>query len=402
MSFSSKSPIKVVPLMPDLPTCLLPSFRKFITDTGFVAGLLAHKPALEPTYKVLYSAIIPPAPFNGKASPSLNSVLLECHMRNPCPHVHSLKSTQFWKELSSVCETANWQRRGLFVPFLVGDDALDFLLFSSESGIMPTDDVLVGRCETLAANAAAIMLSDMIAKDLRITEHYIKELGHDLASSVQAIISKIRNVRTGQVSGDLALTKLGEVETEIMSIYRSSDTMGITVDPQYNIRDGNDFSVVNAINSVITLCQSEAQERHITIEHESDLSDPIMWGDRKAIESAIIQLVMNAIKYARGSSKIFIRSKSDSQDRIRVSVTNVGISIADDFLPKMWEFGERGREALELHANGSGIGLFTVRKIVVAHGGTVDHTANGPNKGCNTFSFLIPRRDVLKKENCFR
>ncbi len=313
-----------------------------------------------------------------------------------------MKSSALWKEVSSVCDTSAWRSRSMFIPFLVGDDALDFLLFTANEDSFKAEPNIINACQRLAAHAAAIMDAAKIARDLKVTEHYVKELGHDLASSVQAIISKVRNVRVGHVCGALAKTKLEEAESEIMSIYRSSDTMGITVDPLYNIRDGADFCIMDAIGAVVTLCASEAAERHITLERELDISNSIMWGDRKAIESALTQYAMNAIKYARGSSKINIRAKCDTQDRISVSVSNVGISIAEEFRGKMWDFGERGREALELHANGSGIGLFTVRKIVSAHGGTVGHHASGPKGQRNTFSFLIPRRDLLRKENCFR
>ena len=388
--------------MPDLITCMLPSFQSIISHMGLIAGILTHRSATESTYTALCSVLIPLAPFNGAASGSLTALLLDCHMRHPAPHVHSLKSSEFWKQVSSICDTGNWQKRGLFIPFVVDDDALDFLLFSTVGSDMEAEPSIIAECETLASHAAALIRSDAIAKALKVTEHYVKELGHDLASSVQAIIPKIRNVRTERVTGALAAIKLEEVEAEIMSISRSSDTMGITVDPQYNIQDGDDFSILKAISSVITLCGSETTERHITIETEQNISNPMMWGDRKAVESAITQLVINAIKYARGSSKIYIRCNVNEKGWIRVSVVNLGISIAEEFLEKMWEFGERGREALELHANGSGIGLFTVRKIVRAHGGTVEHKATGEKRNCNIFSFSIPRRDFLAKEGCFR
>lgn len=401
MSSTNKKPDKIISILPDITTCLSPSFKQLITKSGLCAGLLAYKKAEDVEYTALCSINIPLAPFNGSATKSLTTQLQECHTQYARPHVHSLKSSRLWKEVSSVRDTKDWISRSIFVPFLVEDDAFDLLLFSKNKELLKIEESIVDECRQLVAYAAALMNTEKITKELKITEHYIKELGHDLASSVQAIVSKVRNVRLGHVSGALAKTKLEEAEAEIMSIYRASDTMGITVDPFYNIRDGSDFSIIDAIDSVVTLCASEASERHIVIEKNIDISNPTMWGDRKAIESALTQYVMNAIKYARGSSKIYIKTKSDSQDRISVTVSNVGITIANDFKGKMWNFGERGREALELHANGSGIGLFTVRKIVRAHGGLVTHTASGKNGQRNTFGFLIPRRDLLRKENCF-
>ncbi|MDD2598116.1 MAG: HAMP domain-containing sensor histidine kinase [Kiritimatiellae bacterium] len=402
MSSLNKGPDRVIPALPDLESCIFPEFEKLITNAGLCAGILAYKQSQHSQYTAMCSVAVPLAPFKGSSSDSLTAQLLDCHMHYPRPHVHSLKSSKFWKELSAVCDTSSWRKRALFIPFLVGDDALDFLLFSADDDSMKVTSDIINAWSELAAHVAAIMHADQTVRNLEVTEHYIKELGHDLASSVQAIISKVRNIRLGHVTGTLATTKLAEAEAEIMSIYRSSDTMGITVDPMYNIRDGSDFSIIDVVDTVIRLCESEAAERHITLEREVDLSKPVLWGDCKAIESALTQYVMNAIKYSRGSSKIDIRARCEAQGRIQVSVSNVGISITEKFAAKMWDFGERGREALELHVNGSGIGLFTVQKIVRAHGGTVGHLATGSKGQRNTFSFLIPRRDLLRKESCFR
>jgi len=58
----------------------------------------------------------------------------------------------------------------------------------------------------------------------------------------------------------------------------------------------------------------------------------------------------------------------------------------------MWEFGFRGKRALELHVNGSGIGLYTVKKIVLAHGGRYWCTVAREAENVVTFLFAIPTR----------
>jgi len=52
---------------------------------------------------------------------------------------------------------------------------------------------------------------------------------------------------------------------------------------------------------------------------------------------------------------------------------------------------------LERHANGCGIGLFTVKKIIIAHGGRVGYETNDVDEKCNTFYFEVPKKDLLKK-----
>jgi hypothetical protein len=61
---------------------------------------------------------------------------------------------------------------------------------------------------------------------------------------------------------------------------------------------------------------------------------------------------------------------------------------------RIWEFGYRGRGARERHVNGSGIGLFTVRKIVQAHLGKVI-TNSGPGDPSVTHFVVTLPKDTL-------
>ena len=104
-------------------------------------------------------------------------------------------------------------------------------------------------------------------------------------------------------------------------------------------------------------------------------------GDAKAIEQCLGQLLIDAIKYAFGGTTIVISARDDG-DFVLLSVSNRSIlHPKDEELKRIWDFGFRGDAAKELHVNGSGIGLYTVKKIALAHYGTVtaEQTAQIPH-----------------------
>ena len=82
---------------------------------------------------------------------------------------------------------------------------------------------------------------------------------------------------------------------------------------------------------------------------------------------------------------------------VEFSVTDRGMSLTPEDELHIWDFGWRGDRAKELHVNGSGIGLFTVKKIVTAHGGSVSVRVAGKYNEIITFQIRIPKEHILKK-----
>jgi len=390
------SPETIVASSPEISYCLYPFLNALVSRYGFVAAMISHCAESDDSYKVLASIKIDAAPFNGTKSKHLNDFLVECHAKYSAAHAHSLKSTDLWNDISDLHDNSKWLHRCLFIPFICNSDHLDFLFFSDASDEIKLDPDVLMECRDLGSFALSLMETAQMQDNLKVMEHYVKEIGHDLASSVQAIIPKLRNVRKGNVYGAVAELKLEEAEEEIMSIYRSADTLGIAIDSNYNIRNGGTFNICDIASFVKQLCSSEAGERDIEIEIRCAEVGVDVWGDSKAIESAITQYMINAIKYSRGSTTIFLDIK-EAGEIVTVSVTNVGISIDEELGMQIWGFGVRGRQALERHANGCGIGLFTVKKIILAHGGRVGYEVNGADGKCNTFYFEIPKKDFIQK-----
>lgn len=312
------------------------------------------------------------------------------------PHIHGMKKSIFWTELSKVCNTSSWQNKAIYYPVLARDYKLIILLFFNNKQEIPQVDLIKDPIEEFIDILTTFLQIDQISQKLAATEVYVKEVGHDIASSVQVIISKLHNVSNGHYKGNYAIEKIKEAEYEIMAAYRTADTLGITVDSDYNIKSGKDFKLSDAINKSITLCLSEANERHIDIKFspDSQLINMYVWGDDKAIQTVMVQLLMNAIKYAISSTDIYINIFDEDQN-IRCTVRNVGNPIQDNERQLIWEFGYRGSKAIEMHVNGSGIGLYTVKKIITAHAGQVGLTIKGDSKNISLFHFIIPKKKVL-------
>jgi len=111
-------------------------------------------------------------------------------------------------------------------------------------------------------------------------------------------------------------------------------------------------------------------------------------GDAAALETAVLNLLDNAVKYSR--EPVRVEASLDGADglaRLRVRDRGVGMSRAHLRLV-FNRFYRIGSEVLRSRT-GTGLGLFIVQSIVKRHKGTVWADSAGPDRG-STFTITLP------------
>jgi signal transduction histidine kinase len=112
---------------------------------------------------------------------------------------------------------------------------------------------------------------------------------------------------------------------------------------------------------------------------------PTVPADRHQLYAVALNLVTNAVRFARPDASPRVRVTSERyDDRWRVSVTDNGIGIPEERREGMFVLFARG----DKRTGGSGIGLAATRRIVEAHGGRVG--IDGPAEGGTTVWFDLP------------
>ena len=112
--------------------------------------------------------------------------------------------------------------------------------------------------------------------------------------------------------------------------------------------------------------------------------------DRFRIEQVLVNLLTNAVKYGAGSDiEIFL---SRSQGMAKLEVVDKGIGIEPANQSRIFERFERA--VSKDNISGLGLGLFIVRQIVEAHGGTIS-VASEVGKGAR-FTVCLPLAELPK------
>ncbi len=116
---------------------------------------------------------------------------------------------------------------------------------------------------------------------------------------------------------------------------------------------------------------------------------PILKTDPKLVRQVTDNLISNAIKYSPSGSIIKITLEvSDNKKEILVTVTDEGIGITRDEIPKIFNRLYRSSSPEVQKTPGSGLGLTICREIIIGLGGKI-HAESESGKG-SKFTFTLP------------
>jgi signal transduction histidine kinase len=110
--------------------------------------------------------------------------------------------------------------------------------------------------------------------------------------------------------------------------------------------------------------------------------------DRERLEAVVSNLITNAINYGEGQPIDIELEDLGPAARLRVIDRGIGISNAD----QQRIFMRFERAIPEQYRSGLGLGLWLAKRIVEAHGGTIE-VQSRPGAG-STFTVELPKHDV--------
>jgi len=171
------------------------------------------------------------------------------------------------------------------------------------------------------------------------------------------------------------------IVTELLQANKIEDV----IEKKYSFSEVN---IIELIESSIFDLSGEAFAKKVEIiflKPETKLS--AINADKNKFLIVLQNLFENAIKYSNPHGKVFIALK-EKDGFIEVSVKDIGIEISEKGKENIFEKFYRDTTAKEKESDGSGIGLFTAKKIVEDHGGKIWFESS-KSEG-TTFFFTIP------------
>jgi signal transduction histidine kinase len=143
---------------------------------------------------------------------------------------------------------------------------------------------------------------------------------------------------------------------------------------------------------VVELYDDVAEARGVTV--TLDAADVVVSASHDRLRQAFANLLDNAIKYSPAHAAVTIHASAENSEAI-VRVTDTGVGIAPEHLPRTWDRLYRADPSRS--ERGLGLGLSLVRAYVQAHGGRVE-AASQPGTG-STFTVRLPLAPATETES---
>lgn len=151
------------------------------------------------------------------------------------------------------------------------------------------------------------------------------------------------------------------------------------------------IQVEEVVQRVVELMTPQALTKGLELKLELKTSLPPILGDPQGLEGVFTNLLSNAIKYTPQGGRITVTMDLEGE-YVKVSVSDTGIGIPKEELPRIFDKFYRIRTAQTREAIGTGLGLAIVKGIVEAHLGRIE-VQSEPGVG-STFSVYLPRSRV--------
>lgn len=129
----------------------------------------------------------------------------------------------------------------------------------------------------------------------------------------------------------------------------------------------------------------EARRHDLLVEMPKDV---ILDADPLRLSQVFANVLNNAAKYMDPGGQIRVAAALDGAS-VTVVISDEGMGIAPEYLPKLFELYAQVPLALERSQGGVGIGLWLARKLVELHGGSISAHSEGIGRG-SEFRVRLP------------
>ncbi len=232
--------------------------------------------------------------------------------------------------------------------------------------------------------------NEQLMRATRLKDEFLANMSHELRTPLNAILGMTESLQEeifGEVSPEQikALQIIETSGTHLLSLI--DDILDLSKIEAGQITLDLKTSCIDSLcRSTLLFVKQQAIQKRIYIETQFSQDLPEIPVDERRIRQVLINLLNNAVKFTPEGGKITIETTASAiachdehaqtpQKFLRIAVSDNGIGISPDNIPKLFQPFVQIDSALNRQYNGTGLGLALTKQIIELHGGWVELTS---------------------------
>jgi PAS domain S-box-containing protein len=275
----------------------------------------------------------------------------------------------------------------LTVPLAVGNRVLGALCLMSTGPHRHFGEVDRAFMEELAARAALALDNARLLAEAQDALELIGVAAHDLGNPLSALQMRLWRLRSlegareprmhdGLAGAETETRRLGRLVHNLLDLSRLSAGRMVL--------DTEELDLATLVHEVVNRHADQATSAGCALDVRVVEGATGQW-DRQRLDRVVTNLLSNALKFGRGQP-VEVCVHADAH-HARVTVKDAGIGISPDAQQRLFRRFQRVHSGGQ-HA-GTGLGLYIVRQLVEAHGGSI-HVQSRAGEGAE-FTVELPR-----------
>jgi signal transduction histidine kinase len=256
-------------------------------------------------------------------------------------------------------------------------------LFASEAGSAVENARLFADMEAQAA---------VLAKKNAELDAFTYSVSHDLKAplvTIQAMCGMVMEDQAERLDDD-GKRVLKRIEANAMHMAQLIGDLLALSKIGREARAPEAVAIHEVVEGVLDRLSGQIRARGVEIDSTADVT---VWGVRVHLEQVFANLISNAVKYlgTTQNARVEIRAEEADGKFVEFSVRDNGIGIDPAYHTRVFELFQRLRD---VEAEGTGVGLALVKKIVDTAGGRI-WVESTPGHGA-TFRFTWPAAAAVR------
>ncbi len=233
------------------------------------------------------------------------------------------------------------------------------------------------------------MMTNSLAQLEGMRKSFVANVSHELKTPMTTIGGFIDGILDGTIEPEKQSYYLGIVSDEVKRLSRLVQSMlsmsrlesgEFALNPEL-------FDLSELLCSIVISQEQRIEQKRLNIIGLDQIESISVKADRDLIHQVVYNLVDNAIKFSEEGGNISFDLKPENK-KTALSVVNTGKGIPQKELPFIFERFYKVDKSRSASKNSTGLGLYIVKTIITAHGGTV--TVSSKENEYTAFKITLP------------